>query len=113
MGTKGSLRVVLITHPARGAAAFARDLVEKRLAACVNRLPIRSTYRWKGVLEEAGEVLLLVKTSAARIRALERAVRAGHPYELPEFVVLAPERVEARYGAWVAAESAALRGTRR
>ena len=107
---KESARVVLITYPVRGAAAFARRLIEERLAACVNRVPIRSTYRWQGKVEEAGEILLLVKTSAARLSALERAVRAGHPYELPEFVVLAPEQVEARYGVWLSTESAPRRG---
>ena len=112
MGRRGSARVVLITHPTRGAAAFARGLVEERLAACVQRIPIRSTYRWKGAIEEASEVLLLVKTSAARLPALGRAVRAGHPYDVPELVVLAPAEVEARYGAWLAAETTPQRRAR-
>ena len=113
MGRKGSACVVLITHPIRGAAAFARGLVEQRLAACVNRIPIRSTYRWKGALKEAGEVLLLVKTSDTRLEALYHAIHASHPYELPELVVLAPAWVGADYQAWVLAETAARRGDRR
>ena len=100
-----SARIVLITHPARGARAFARTLVERRMAACVNLLPIASVYRWRGALEEAREVLLIAKTSAARLSALERHVVAEHPYEVPECVALDPARVEPRYLAWLRAET--------
>jgi uncharacterized protein involved in tolerance to divalent cations len=64
-----------------------RALVELRLAACVNILaPCQSVYRWEGKLEDAEEVPLLIKTTAARYAALEEAIRAYHPYELPEIV---------------------------
>ena len=107
-----SARVVLITHPVHGAAAFARTLVEERLAACVNRIRLQSVYRWRGAIEEADEVLLLVKTSAVRLAALERALPRLHPSELPEFVALDPARVEARYRAWLLAETVPRRGRR-
>jgi periplasmic divalent cation tolerance protein len=96
-------RIVLTTAPDRAAAErIARVLVERKLAACVNVLPgIRSTYRWKGAVEEADEVLLVAKTAADRVEALERALSEAHPYELPECVVLEPGRVEARYLAWL------------
>jgi len=98
-------RVVLITHPARGARAFAHGLVEKRLAACVNLLAFESVYRWRGAVEGGRERLLVVKTTAAKLAALERHLARAHPYDLPECVALAPARVERRYLAWLRAET--------
>jgi periplasmic divalent cation tolerance protein len=64
-------------------------LVEKQLAACVQMLPeIESVYRWQGKVERQREVLLIVKTTAARFEELEREVRAIHSYETPEIVAL-------------------------
>ncbi|SRR5258706_11808735 len=102
-GSKAA-RLVLTTAPDRGVAErIARELVGRRLAACVSLLPsVRSVYRWKGTVEEADEVLLVVKTTAARIPELERRLAEIHPYELPEFVALAPAHVEAKYLAWLA-----------
>jgi periplasmic divalent cation tolerance protein len=100
-------RVVLVTHPLRGARAFARGCVERRLAACVNLVPVASVYRWKARVESAREVLLVVKTTSAALARLERHVRAAHPYECFEFVVLAPDHVERKYLAWLAAETGA------
>jgi len=99
-------RVVLITHPPDGAEAFARDLVERRLAACVNLVAARSVYRWEGAVQADDEALLVVKTDAARLDALRSRVAEAHPYDVPEFVVLAPDSVEPRYLAWLLAETA-------
>jgi periplasmic divalent cation tolerance protein len=100
-------RVVLVTHPVRGARAYARALVELGHAACVNLTGVESVYRWKGRVEAARERLLVVKTSARALARLERHVRATHPYECFEFVVLTPARVERRYLAWLEAETRA------
>lgn len=90
------------------ARALATTLVEQRVAACVNVLaPCQSIYRWEGKLEEAEEVTLLIKTSAARYAALEEAIRAYHPYELPEIVAVRVEKGLPDYLAWVAASTAA------
>lgn len=99
--------LVLTNLPdAASARALAAHLVEARLAACVNILaPCRSVYRWEGTLEDAEEVPLLVKTTAARYPALEAAIRARHPYELPEIVAVPIERGLPDYLAWVAAET--------
>ena len=105
-------RLVLITHPTRGARGFARKLVIERLAACVNLCPLGSVYRWRGRVESARETLLVVKTTAPLLTGLERFVAAAHPYECPEFVVLAPAHVSARYVAWLRAETSP-KGTRR
>ena len=71
------------------AERLAKHLVESRLAACVNILaPCTSVYRWAGALETASEVPVLIKTTAARYPALEMAIKAFHPYELPEIIAL-------------------------
>jgi periplasmic divalent cation tolerance protein len=72
------------------AKLIARSVVEKRLAACVNilRSPIESHYRWKGKVEKARELLLLIKTTARKLGGLEREVKRLHSYEVPEFIAL-------------------------
>lgn len=97
------VRVVLSTAPDPDTArALARDLVEARLAACVNLVPgATSVYRWEGRVEEAAEVLMVLKTTAAALPALEGALRERHPYDVPECVALDPARVEPRYRAWL------------
>lgn len=100
-------RLVLTTAPDRGVAErIARGLVERRLAACVSFLPsMRSVYRWKCDVEEADEFWLIAKTTAGKLVELERALAELHPYEVPECVALAPDRVEAKYLAWLVRES--------
>ena len=94
-----------MTHPPRGARAFAGTLVERRLAACVNLVELRSVYRWREKIEDAREVLCVVKTTAVRVRALERHVREEHPYDCPEFVVLTPVQVASGYLRWLVDET--------
>jgi periplasmic divalent cation tolerance protein len=95
-------RLVLITAPDEGVAEdLARRLVESRCAACVNLVPgLKSVYRWEGAVQCDPEVLLLVKTTAERVRELEDFLQREHPYDTPECVALAPSAVEARYLAW-------------
>ena len=83
------------------ADTLARTLVDEGLAACVNvHGSMTSTYRWKGAVERETERQVVIKSTRARLEALEARVRALHPYELPEFVVLNAEASEA-YAAWV------------
>jgi periplasmic divalent cation tolerance protein len=98
--------VVLTTLGADAdAAALARTLVDERLAACVNVLPVMlSVYRWKGAVEQDREQQLVIKTAPDRLPALEARVRELHPYELPEFLVLSASGSRA-YLDWLAAES--------
>ncbi len=104
----GSALLVFSTLPdAAAAQRLARLLVERRLAACVSVLPpCASIYRWQGALEESAEVPLLIKTTAARYADLEAAIRAEHPYELPEIVAVPVQRGLPGYLDWVAAETA-------
>jgi periplasmic divalent cation tolerance protein len=97
-------QLVLTTCPSRRAAdRIALTLVEERLAACVNIVPIaRSVYRWRGRIESAREFLLVVKSLRRAYPRLEKRLRALHPYELPE-VVAVPIRSGFRsYLAWIA-----------
>jgi periplasmic divalent cation tolerance protein len=81
---------------------LALDLVERRLAACVNVIPrIHSTYRWKGKIERDDEQLLLIKTVEEHVPQLKEALFAVHPYEVPEFVVIAPHDVAEPYRQWL------------
>ena len=100
------VKLVLSNVPPDRADEIARRLVEERLAACVNLMPIRSVYRWKSALAEEAEVTLLIKVSAERVAALVERLRALHPYELPEILVLDvdAERSLAEYVAWVRSE---------
>lgn len=101
--------LVLTNLPdAETADRMATALVERRLAACVNRLaPCRSTYRWQGAIARDEEHPLLIKTTAARYPELESAIRELHPYELPEIVAVDIARGLPDYLAWVATETAA------
>ena len=83
--------LVLTTFPTDPdeANAFARTLVEERLAACVNvHSPVTSIYRWEGAIEEAVERQLTIKTTTARVEALKARIKELHPYDVPEILVL-------------------------
>jgi periplasmic divalent cation tolerance protein len=99
--------LVLTNLPDRASAqALAAALVDERLAACVNILsPCQSIYRWKGAVETAEEVTLLIKTSEARYAAIEDAIRARHPYETPEIIAVPVVCGLPDYLSWVAAET--------
>jgi len=99
------MRIVLVTAPPKKAAALARALVEERLAACVNLLPgVTSVYRWEGEVQEDGETLLVVKTTAAAIARLTARILELHPYEVPEVIALPLEPGEGNeaYLRWLA-----------
>lgn len=85
------------------AKALARRLVEGRLAACVQILPIHSVYRWQGEVEAAEEHLLLIKIRAAAFEAVAEAIRLGHPYEVPEILMTPVVAGAPDYLAWLAA----------
>ena len=105
-GNMTNARLVLTTIGVKDAAErLAQQLVERRIAACVNIVgPIRSVYRWKDKIEHEQEYLLLIKTTAAQTERLQAALRELHPYELPECVELAIDGGTEQYLAWLAGE---------
>ncbi|WP_374244638.1 divalent-cation tolerance protein CutA [Zoogloea sp.] len=100
--------LVLTNLPdADSARQIARQLVEQRLAACVNILPAcTSVYRWNDAIESAAEVPLLIKTTLARYPALQAALTELHPYELPEIIAVPLHEGLPAYLAWVDTETA-------
>jgi len=83
------------------ARTLAERLVEARLAACVQIMPIRSIYTWEGRVHDDQEHLLLVKTRGEKLEALETLVREAHSYEVPEITVVPIEAGSAAYLGWI------------
>ncbi|MCC7041716.1 MAG: divalent-cation tolerance protein CutA [Burkholderiales bacterium] len=102
--------LVLTSLPDQGAAStLARTLLTGRLAACVNiGAPVDSMYHWKGELETAREVPVSIKTRAALYGAVEAAIVAAHPYELPEVVAVPLTHGLDRYLDWIVTQTAAV-----
>lgn len=98
------LRLVLTTCAEKALAEeIATVLVEQRLAACVNVLPgMSSTYRWQGKIQTDAEVLLLIKTTAAELTALESTIKSMSGYEVPELVAVDIAGGATDYLNWVA-----------
>ena len=91
MRSSKSHRVVFVTcGTLTEARRIARKVVGARLAACVSILlgPVESVYRWKGAVENAREILLVIKTTRSRLAALEEQILKLHSYDVPEFIVL-------------------------
>jgi periplasmic divalent cation tolerance protein len=103
MNLKAKYAVVLVTAPdAKTARRLAQAALAARLIACANLLPrIESHYWWQGKIESGAEVLLVLKTTTARLAALEKLIVAEHPYDTPEFLVLPISRGTKRYLDWV------------
>ncbi len=85
------------------AAATAQDLVSQGVAACVTILPaVQSVYSWEGGIEVVQERQLVIKTTRAKVDALWTALRACHPYDVPEFIVLPVLEGNPAYLEWIA-----------
>jgi len=81
---------------------IARALIERRVAACVNLIPqVESTYRWKGEVETAAEVMLIIKTTADAFERLRAALVELHSFEVPECIELAITDGTAAYLDWI------------
>lgn len=94
--------VAYCTCPPDEAREIARELVRRRVCACVNVIPgLHSVYTWKGAVEEDAESLLVIKTRSDRFEALEDAVRELHPYEVFELIASAVDRGSAAYLRWL------------
>ena len=90
----GAATLILTQMPDRASAqSLARSLVEARLFACVSiGTPVESLYHWQGQIETAQEFTVTVKTRSECCAAVEAAIRARHPYELPEIIAVPHRR---------------------
>jgi periplasmic divalent cation tolerance protein len=98
-----SVLIALTTCPDDAVARqISETLIRERLATCINRISgMRSSYMWDGALQDESEILLMIKTTDARIGELEARLKAIHPYELPELLVLPVLGGNDRYLEWV------------
>ncbi|MCX6905237.1 MAG: divalent-cation tolerance protein CutA [Verrucomicrobia bacterium] len=103
MKASRSFVVALVTAPdLRTARRLAQSALRNRLTACVNLIPkIESHYWWQGRLEKGSEILMVLKTTRAKLARLEKHILAAHPYDTPEFVVLPLAGGAKRYLAWL------------
>jgi periplasmic divalent cation tolerance protein len=99
----GPVLVLSTVGKREDAERIADALVGERLAACVNVVPgLLSVYRWKGAVQREDELLLLIKTRAERVEEMGARLRALHPYELPEMIVLPIAGGHGPYLDWIA-----------
>ena len=95
--------VVLVTSPSEEEAErLASGLVEEKLAACVNIVPISSLFRWEGKLSKENESLLIIKTRYSLFHNLEKRVKELHSYQVPEIIALPVVAGSKDYLDWVA-----------
>ena len=97
--------VIWSTAPPAQSAALAKSLLEKNLVACVNIMPVRSLYRWKGESCDDEEHLLIIKTRRELADTVIRALKAEHPSEVPEIIVLPVIAGHTPYIDWVYGET--------
>jgi periplasmic divalent cation tolerance protein len=103
MKSANQYAVVLVTVPdLLTARKLAKTALQKRTAACVNLVPrIESYYWWLKKISSDSEVLLILKTTKAKLGALEKLILANHPYDTPEFLVLNLSKGNQRYLSWL------------
>ena len=100
------LIAVLTTTGSRvEAESIATQLVERKLAACVQVSAIESVYTWEGATQRDDEYRLLIKTAAERYPEVEAAILELHSYELPAVYAFAMEHAYEPYAKWVASNS--------
>ncbi|MGB7789083.1 divalent-cation tolerance protein CutA [Methanoregula sp.] len=97
--------VIFSTVPVLKSQEIARALLDRHLVACVNLMPVRSWYRWKGGFCDDEEHLLVLKTRKEMAETVIRELKALHPYEVPEIIVLPVTGGHLPYLAWVHEET--------
>ncbi|HRY50030.1 MAG TPA: divalent-cation tolerance protein CutA [Candidatus Paceibacterota bacterium] len=104
MKTTTSVLLVLVTAPnMKTARRLVNEALKSRLVACANLVStLESNYWWQGSIERSKEVLILFKTTKARMAALEKLILAVHPYDTPEIVAIRLSSGTPRYLDWVA-----------
>jgi len=107
MAVSPSLEIVVIlsTVPQAGSETIARALLDRRLVACINCVPVRSFYRWKGEFCDEGEHLLIIKTTKEKTDTVIVAIKEIHPYDVPEIIALPVIAGHTPYLEWVYQET--------
>ncbi len=96
--------LVLCTAPVGEAENIAEELVQKRLAACVNIMPIRSYFRWENKLSIEGEELMLIKTVEKMVDQIKLTISQLHSYQVPEIIAIPITCGTTSYLKWIAEE---------
>ncbi|MFM4721070.1 divalent-cation tolerance protein CutA [Aeromonas bivalvium] len=99
--------LLLCTCPEQASAdLISEQLLERRLAACINQLPgVRSLYRWQGKVERASEIQLIIKSRMPLFAAIEQAILTLHPYDTPELITLPVTGGHGPYLDWLTQET--------
>ncbi|MFH1853441.1 MAG: divalent-cation tolerance protein CutA [Candidatus Neomarinimicrobiota bacterium] len=96
--------IIVLTNAASETAAetIALELLEQRLAACVNILPaVKSFFRWEGSIQQENEVVLLIKTTAERQEHVFARIRQLHAYAVPEIIAVKIDSINQQYREWL------------
>ena len=106
-GAMDKLMIAVCTVPNRETAEeLSKSVLQGRMAACVSQVDnIRSVYWWQGSVEQAEEILLLIKTTSQKVESLKQFVSANHPYETPELVFISCDDALEAYVNWVRLET--------
>lgn len=98
-----TFKLLISTAPSHELAeSLANQLVEEKLAACVNIIPqLTSVYAWQGKIEQENESLLLIKTKAENFKLIQEFLNKSHPYDVPELISCNIDEVSASYGQWL------------
>jgi periplasmic divalent cation tolerance protein len=105
MSRPGEIIVVFSTVSPDKSELLAKNLLDSRVVACVNVMPVRSFYRWKGESCDEQEHLLIAKTTSEKAEEVITAIKSLHPYEVPEIIVLPVTNGYPPYLEWVHQET--------
>lgn len=93
--------IVVAIDTQSNAKKLASLLLEKRLAGCIQLLPIQSHYLWRGKQETSSEVLMLIKTHIKKYKTIEKVVKENHPYQVPEILFVPAKKIFTPYQKWL------------
>jgi periplasmic divalent cation tolerance protein len=105
MNQMHEIRVIFSTAPPDKSGIIAQMLVDTRMVACVNIVPVQSCYRWNGEFCNETEHLLIIKTTEEKVQEVIAAIKAHHPYEIPEIIALPVTEGHLPYLEWVYQET--------
>jgi periplasmic divalent cation tolerance protein len=103
IGNKQFGVIILSTFPdEESSILLAKELINKKLCACINLTKVRSFYNWKNKLEDQEEYLVLFKSTTSTVEELKSNIKQAHPYEVPEIVEIRMNKVSKSYLSWLA-----------